>query len=285
MYKHLTFCMMSTSSGLRSLSIEEMLSMLFFRTIPAANGFTMTPGEAWANNKKEKHIWVFVVSLLCALPQFQLNIYLHACDVSGVKAITHQHDQGISCGTQDPDCLRVSHTKETVIAHLQDSHTHLQAAISCCSTTGAHLKSTDKYGTFFHTNLASMSYAQKSLNTNWTLFLPWRWRCPHLLDQRGCLHALWLLLGCWCPASLQAACEWQFPIHIENRGLVSTLSNVKHLQCIGECTTPAPPSLCACMYVPACQVVKGLCALACGSPCCWRAGLWQPPDGWRVADQ
>lgn len=41
-----TFCMMSISSGLRSRSIDEMLSMLFLRTMPAANGLAMIPGEA-----------------------------------------------------------------------------------------------------------------------------------------------------------------------------------------------------------------------------------------------
>lgn len=41
-----TFCMMSISSGLRSRSIEEMLSMLFLRTMPVANGLAMMPGEA-----------------------------------------------------------------------------------------------------------------------------------------------------------------------------------------------------------------------------------------------
>lgn len=43
-----TFCMMSISSGLRSRSMDEMLSMLFLRTMPAANGLAMIPGEAWA---------------------------------------------------------------------------------------------------------------------------------------------------------------------------------------------------------------------------------------------
>lgn len=65
-------------------------------------------------------------------------------------------------------------------------------------------------------------------------FLPWRWRCPHLMDQRGYLHALWLLHGCWCPASLQAACEWQFPIHIKISGLVSTLSSIIQCHLVSE---------------------------------------------------
>lgn len=41
------FCMMSISSGLRSRSIEEMLSMLFLRTMPVVNGLAMMPGDAW----------------------------------------------------------------------------------------------------------------------------------------------------------------------------------------------------------------------------------------------
>lgn len=41
-----TFCMMSISSGLRSRSIDEILSMLFLRTMPVANGLAMMPGEA-----------------------------------------------------------------------------------------------------------------------------------------------------------------------------------------------------------------------------------------------
>lgn len=142
-YKKLTFCIMSISSGLKSLSIEEMLSMLFFRTIPAAKGFAMTPGDAWTRDKGEKKpIWFWFKSGSCVCCDVDLlNIYLHACNGSGVKAITHQHDQGISCGTQDPDCLCMSHAKETVIAHLQDSHAHLQTTISGCGATGAHLNS------------------------------------------------------------------------------------------------------------------------------------------------
>lgn len=127
-----------------------------------------------------------------------------------------------------------------------------------------------------------MRYPQKSLSTNWTLFLPWRWKCLHLLDQRGCLHALWLLLGCWCQASLQAACELQFPVHIKTRKLILTLQciwgHAPSKRFVGE-------QIYACVYVPACQVVRGLCEPACGSPCCWRAKLWQPPGGWRVAGQ
>lgn len=47
----LTFCMMSISSGLRSRSMDEMLSMLFLRTMPAANGLAMMPGEACASQR------------------------------------------------------------------------------------------------------------------------------------------------------------------------------------------------------------------------------------------
>lgn len=42
--------MMSISSGLRSRSIDEMLSILFLRTIPVANGLAIMPGDAWAKN-------------------------------------------------------------------------------------------------------------------------------------------------------------------------------------------------------------------------------------------
>lgn len=39
--------MMSISSGLRSLSIDEMLSILFLRTMPVANGLAIIPGDAY----------------------------------------------------------------------------------------------------------------------------------------------------------------------------------------------------------------------------------------------
>lgn len=40
-----TFCRISSSSGLRSRSMEEMLSRLFLRPMPAAKGFAMMPGD------------------------------------------------------------------------------------------------------------------------------------------------------------------------------------------------------------------------------------------------
>lgn len=51
-----TFCMMSISSGLRSRSIEEMLSILFLRTMPPANGLAMMPGDAWKPIRNREHI-------------------------------------------------------------------------------------------------------------------------------------------------------------------------------------------------------------------------------------
>lgn len=42
-----TFCRRSSSSGLRSRSIEEMLSKLFLRPIPAAKGLAMIPGDSY----------------------------------------------------------------------------------------------------------------------------------------------------------------------------------------------------------------------------------------------
>lgn len=225
MYKQLTFCMMSISSGLRSRSIEEMLSMLFFRTIPAANGFAMTPGDAWANNREEKHAWVFGVSFLCAVPQFQLNIYLHACDGSRVEAITHQHDQGISCGTQDPDCLRMSHAEETVIAHLQDSHTHLQAAVSCCSTTAAHLHSTDtRYALSYHPNKHELhsKIFQYKLYIVFTLEM----KMPSSVGSKG-LPACPLAPPRMLMPSFSPGCLWMTIsyTHCDHRGLVSTVSS------------------------------------------------------------
>lgn len=41
----LTFWSRSSSSGLRSRSIDEMLSKLFLRPTPAAKGLAMTPGD------------------------------------------------------------------------------------------------------------------------------------------------------------------------------------------------------------------------------------------------
>lgn len=52
------------------------------------------------------------------------SVYLYACSVSWVKAITHKHNQGITGSTQDPHCFRVCHTQQTVVAHLKNTHAH-----------------------------------------------------------------------------------------------------------------------------------------------------------------
>lgn len=105
------------------------------------------PGQTTERERNTSECLTPVCVCVCELEGFRVITYLHACDVSGVEAITHQHNQGISGATQDSDCLRMSHTKETVIAHLQDSHTHFQAAISCCGTARAHLNTTQIYVT------------------------------------------------------------------------------------------------------------------------------------------
>ena len=50
--QNLTFSMMSISSGLRSRSMDEMLSKLFLRTMPVTKGLAMIPGEAWRSDKQ-----------------------------------------------------------------------------------------------------------------------------------------------------------------------------------------------------------------------------------------
>lgn len=47
-----TFCRISSSSGLRSRSMEEMLSRLFLRPMPAAKGFAIMPGDICKANGK-----------------------------------------------------------------------------------------------------------------------------------------------------------------------------------------------------------------------------------------
>jgi len=47
-----TFCRISSSSGLKSRSIEEILSRLFLRPIPAAKGFAIIPGDIY---KAKRH--------------------------------------------------------------------------------------------------------------------------------------------------------------------------------------------------------------------------------------
>lgn len=51
-----TFCRISSSSGLKSRSMEEILSRLFLRPIPAAKGFAIIPGDIY-KAKRQKPGW------------------------------------------------------------------------------------------------------------------------------------------------------------------------------------------------------------------------------------
>lgn len=60
--------------------------------------------------------------------------YLHSSHFLWVKAITHQHAQGVSYSTEDSHCLRMRHPQQAVVVHLQDTHANLQPSVSRCGT-------------------------------------------------------------------------------------------------------------------------------------------------------
>ena len=66
--------------------------------------------------------------------------HLYGGSVAGVEAVAHQHEQGVSHGTEHPHSLRVGHPQQAVVAHLQDAHAHLQTAVPRRRTARAHLQ-------------------------------------------------------------------------------------------------------------------------------------------------
>lgn len=60
--------------------------------------------------------------------------YLHGGYFLWVEAITHQHAERVSHSPQHSYSLRVRHSQQAVVVHLQDAHADLQSAIPCCCT-------------------------------------------------------------------------------------------------------------------------------------------------------
>lgn len=130
--------------------MDEMLSRLFLRPMPAAKGLAMIPGDIWGGGEALSGLaWPGGGEPFPGKGRGE-GANLKGSHGFGVKALANEHQQPVPHGPQDLDRLRVGHAQQALLVHLQDAQAHPQPAIAGRCPGGADLKGTKEVGRWRH---------------------------------------------------------------------------------------------------------------------------------------
>lgn len=189
--------------------------------------------------------------------------YLHGGHLLWVEAITHQHAERVSHSPQHSYSLCVRHSQQAVVVHLQDTHAHLQAAISCCCTDWTHL----------------FEYEQRTCNHDMTIIVSVH--CKAVSDNLGDEDTF------ICGIKGVSCMTLGPPTNANAKFLAWLLLDYHFLQqhkhSLSTCCylLLALPNLLLLGVLPASQVAMGPFVPACGSPAYWPKERVQLPGVWR----